>query len=184
MAWSAPMTATFGSAFTAAQWNAYVRDNLGETATAKAPGSSGAYWFASASSTTLALRQCKGDYVAAEETTTQNSYGNLGTSGPSVTLTTGTKALVMISARLGNDVAESATQMSYSVSGATNVSPDDTTAIISDGLAAASAGDNIRTVAVAILQSVNAGTNTFTAKYKCSSNTGRFACRQLCVWSF
>ena len=36
MAWSAPMTAVSGSVLTAAQFNTYVRDNLNETAPAKA----------------------------------------------------------------------------------------------------------------------------------------------------
>src|SRR5690606_12967068 len=36
MAWSAPMTAVSGSVFTAAQFNQFVRDNLNETAPARA----------------------------------------------------------------------------------------------------------------------------------------------------
>jgi hypothetical protein len=43
--WSAPMTAVANSTFTAAQFNQYVRDNLNETAPAKAT-SAGSYFVA------------------------------------------------------------------------------------------------------------------------------------------
>ena len=41
MAWSAPMTAVANTVFTAAQFNQHVRDNLNETAPAKATASGG-----------------------------------------------------------------------------------------------------------------------------------------------
>ena len=36
MTWTAPMTAVAGAVYTAAQWNTSIRDNLNETAVAKA----------------------------------------------------------------------------------------------------------------------------------------------------
>ncbi len=182
MAWSTPMTATAG-AFSAAAWNTYVRDNLLETGPAKATATA-AQWFVADGSHSIALRQFKTDYKAAEETRTSTSYGDLSTAGPSVTLTTGTKAIVMVSARMGNDTTNAASFMSFQISGATSTSPGDTRAAISDGLQASAANDNIRTVAVANLETLTAGSNTFTAKYKAASGTARFKHRTIIVWSF
>lgn len=182
MAWTTPLTAVAGE-FTAAQWNTYVRDNLLETAPGIATGT-GPFWFVSDGANSITTRQFKTAAVTAEQTTSSSSYTNLATSGPSVTIKTGTVVIVMMIAMMGNDSASSATQCSYSISGATTRSASDNWFMTSDGLAAAGPNDNLRTNAVAHATTVNAGWNTFTMKYKCTSGTARFSQRQLIIWSF
>lgn len=181
MAWSAPMTAVAG-AFTAAQWNTYVRDNLEETAPAIA--TAGPAMFVADAANSIAVRQIKTASIQDEGTRNSSSYGDLSPSGPSVTLTTGTTVIVMISCRIGNSNVNSASQCSYAISGATSSPASTEWAIISDGLGAAAAGDNTRTIAVAHARTVTAGSNTFTMKYANTSGTGRYSHRTITVWSF
>src|SRR5690242_20536503 len=98
MAWSSPLTAVTNAALTAAQWNASVRDNLLETAPAKA--TTPASFFAATGANTIAERIPAQTVTPASETTTSTSYTNLTTTGPTVALTTGTKAFVFIGAQL------------------------------------------------------------------------------------
>jgi len=99
--------------------------------------------------------------VATSQTTTSTSFTDLATVGPAVTVTTGTSALVIITAQIvssnGNDAVAS-----FAVSGATTTSPTN-----SISLSTGSAGGLISVQASAIYYvTLTAGSNTFTMKYK------------------
>ena len=101
--------------------------------------------------------------VNAEESTTSTSFTNLTTSGPAVTLTTGTKVLVILSHYSYADSGTAAV-MGYEISGATSYSPgfDEVSQIWNNG-SGSSLGLQHSFVSY---KTVTAGSNTFTAKYK------------------
>jgi hypothetical protein len=113
--------------------------------------------------------------VATSETTTSTSYTNLTTAGPAVTLTTGTKALVIVSAASNNGGASGRNFASYKVSGATTIASSDTVAQYTMG------GNVMRNSSASRLSSLTAGSNTFTMEYRVSGSTGTFLDRQIIV---
>ena len=106
MTWIAPMTAVAGSVFTAAQFNTFVRDLLNETAPAKAttPGSH----FVATGTNQIAERIPAQASVNTSESTASTTFVNLTTPGPSVTVTTGSSALIVMSAEIHNGTASEA----------------------------------------------------------------------------
>ena len=102
MAWSAPMTAVANATFTAAQFNQYVRENLNETAPAKATTSGG--YFVADGVNSIAERFATGNTDLNSGTTTSTTFTDLtgAAIGPTVTVTTGTMALVFIHGQMGN----------------------------------------------------------------------------------
>jgi hypothetical protein len=112
--------------------------------------------------------------VSTSESTTSTSYTDLTTAGPAVTITTGTKALVIVSARLEVNTGASS-YASYAVSGATTIAASDNVAVeagtITTGMSRASR-----------LTTLTAGSNTFTMKYRTSpTRTGTFESREIIV---
>lgn len=176
MTWTAPMTAVANTAFTAAQFNLYVRDNLNETAPAKAtaagqiPVSTGA--------NAIAMRTPSTAHVTTSQTTTSTSYADLTTAGPAVTVTTGAQAIVIVSAHMSNDTAGARAAMSYAVSGATSVSASDEYAALMDENSANRLNGYSR---VSMQTGMTPGSNTFTAKYRVNGNTGAFSARDIIV---
>ena len=179
MAWTAPMTAVAGATFTASQFNQYVRDNLNETAPAKA--TSDAQFFVSTGPNALAARQLAQSNIITRETTTSPAYTDLTTIGPRVTVNTSSRALVMFAASLDNSSATSASKVSVAVSGATTIAADDRWCLDRDSATAASIW---RIGAAHLFDTLTAGSNTFTMKYAATSNTGGFANRELIVLPF
>lgn len=179
MAWSAPMTAVANSTFTAAQFNQFVRDNLNETAPAKAT-SSGSY-FAGTGINTIAERRAVTAAITGAGTTTSTSYGNLSgtTVGPSVTAETGTAALIVVHASLEN-TGTTSSRMAYEISGATSVTPADLRGLYVFGVA----GVNISASSVSLWTALTPGNNTFTAKYRVGGGTGTFSNRRILVMPF
>jgi hypothetical protein len=169
------MTAIAGSVFTSAQFNQYVRDNL--NATAPAIASAAGQIFVSDGVNSIQPRTPTTAYIATSATTTSTSYGDLSdTAGPTVTVTTGTQALVALYAAMVNSVAANNTLMSFTVSGASSVGAADNFAI----------GGNTGTVGlrygnVFLVTGLTAGSNTFTAKYKVNGGTGTCVDRRLTV---
>lgn len=119
-----------------------------------------------------------GASVDTNETTASTSYTDLATAGPSVTLTTGTRALVILSCQMQNSDVNAATSMGYSVSGATTVAASDASRILVQEPVANHAFAMSR---IFLHTGLNAGSNTFTAKYKVGAGTGSFIYRQLMV---
>jgi hypothetical protein len=175
------MTFTAGSVLTAAQLNQQLRDNLLETAPAKATAA--AQIFVSTGANAIAARTPAQNYVAGGASTTSAAYTDLGGSpGPALTVTTGTKAFVILSAHF-EATANQTAYMSYAVSGASTLSP-------ADGNSAhhrpTAANGNIRASSVWFEETLTAGSNTFTAKYRVETggSTAQFNYRSLAVIPF
>jgi hypothetical protein len=177
MAYSTPLTAVSNATLTAAQWNASVRDNILETAVAKATAA-GRYTVSTAANT-LAERVPTAGTVNVSDTTTATSYGDLpaGTLGPSVTVTSGTAVLVGVSAKIQNSLNTASSFASYAVSGATTVAASDTWGVSIQAPTAAST--TVNASRVTLHTGLTAGSNTFAMKYRVSGGTGSFDMRHI-----
>jgi hypothetical protein len=103
--------------------------------------------------------------VGTQQSTSSTSYTNLATSGPAVTLTTGTKVLVIVSCANGStSVDNEVGTMDFEVSGATTRSATDAT-MLSLHNQGSTSPYLPRASSVSFL-TVTAGSNTFTAKYR------------------
>lgn len=110
--------------------------------------------------------------VATSESTTSDTFTDLATAGPAVTVTTGTKALVTIT---GLVASNDAGYMSYTISGAsTRVA--DTNRVFTANTAS---GEGCFTY---IEKGLTAGSNTFTTKYRrANTGTATFSNRRISV---
>jgi hypothetical protein len=160
MAWTAPMTAVANSVFTAAQFNQFVRDNLNETAPAKAT-TAGSH-FAGTGLNSIAERTAATAIVATSQTTTSTSFTDL-------------YALVFTYNSNFNSGAVSSL-MSFEVSGASSIAAADNVSI---GIAGTG---SIRESGAFLLTTLTAGSNTFTCKYRVGSGTGTYADRRITVF--
>lgn len=177
MAWTAPMTAVAGAVFTAAQYNTFIRDNVNECPAAKAltPGSH----FATSDTNQLTERTTAEAAVETSEGTTSTTYTDLATPGPAVTLTTGIKALVWVTADLVCGTAGQSARTTFNVSGATTVAESDALALrnVTALVIRATAGPT--TVAL------TPGSNTFTMRYRTSgASTSTYVNRRIVVMAF
>lgn len=179
MAWTAPMTAVANTAFTAAQFNTHVRDNLLETAPAKAT-TSGSH-FTVSSTNQIAQRLITSARVDTQQATSSTTYTDLATVGPSVTVATGTRALVAINASCSTSADNTAGAASVAVSGATTIAANDSWCIFTDGLVA---GNFFRAGISTLFTTLNAGNNTFTMQYKAGSTTATYQLREIVVMPF
>jgi hypothetical protein len=180
VAWSAPMTAVNGSPFTAAQFNQYVRDNLLETVPAKITGA-GQYPVGTAANT-IAVRSVSSSTVATQQSTTNmTSYGDLATVGPTVTVTTGTSALVYVTCQVADTSLGRADFVDFAITGASSrTAIDDTAARFEQDT-----NEFQRYTAVTHVTGLTAGSNIFTMKYKvasASTSTANFMHRHLIVY--
>ena len=116
--------------------------------------------------------------VATSETTTNTNYVDLATSGPAVTITTGTKALVTIGAQMSNDTLANSVRMSFAVTGATTVAAADTAMV---GATSAIGGAFVALSKTVYVTGLTAGANTFTAKYRVPATIGTFLNRTITV---
>lgn len=177
MAWSAPMTAVAGATFTAAQFNQYVRDNLNETAPAKATAAS--QIFVSTGVNAITTRQPSTAAVATNQSTTSASYTDLATVGPSVSVVTGTIALVWFGAAQAHSSSDNETACSVAVSGASTVAANNAWQHSTDGV---TAGNYTRGTSFHVFTGLTPGTNNFTMKYRVGvSGTGSFQNREIAV---
>lgn len=106
------MTAVSGTYVTPAQFNVHVRDNLLETEAGRAT-TPGAPWFAdgpSRSSEHIIVQH----NIETSETTTSESYTDLDTFGPTVTLNCNQWILIMTNCRISNSTTKT-TYASYEV---------------------------------------------------------------------
>lgn len=170
------MTAVAGATFTAAQFNQYVRDNLNETAPAKATAAS--QLFVSTGANAIETRTPATANVQTNQSSTSTTYTDLTTVGPSITATTGTIALVGFGCSFANNTANSATKCSVAVSGASTVAASDNFGIIMDGI---QASNFVRYGMFHAFTGLTAGSNTFTLKYAVGSNTGSWQQREIVV---
>jgi len=139
---------------------------------------SGSAWVAVGGSTQASSAAA----VATAQSTTSTSYTDLSTVGPSVTLTTGTKALIIFAASCQTGGANiGRTKMAVAISGATTVAAADANAI--DLYFGVVATIQTRVGMAYLVTGLTAGSNTFTAKYsgEQSGVSITFANRQISV---
>ena len=181
MAWTAPMTAVAGTVFTAAQWNATVRNNL--NACAPAIATTGARWLVSNGFNSLVERQPDVEYIGTTESTTSSSYGDLATLGPIVTMTTSTKVLVTIGGHINSNTAQSGGKIGVDVSGATSLAASDANCFFAT--APLSLAPYKGTWTTLFDEHMVAGDNIFTLKYRAvDGGTCYFSNRLLVIMSF
>lgn len=176
MAWAAPMTAAANTIFTAPEFNKYVRNNLRETAPSLAE--SGGQYFVSGAPNAIVARSVASHSISTSQTTTSTSYTDLATVGPTVTVTTGSMAIVWWGAQLQNSLANGFTGITVKVTGASNLSADLPVPLSYDGR---TANDPERFFCHRHFPNLTPGENTFTMKYRVLSGTGTFANRHLIV---
>lgn len=177
MVWTAPKTWT-AAVVTAAELNLHVRDNLAETAPAKAttPGSV----FVSSGPNSISERTPNFDkIIQGESTSTVASYVDLFTTGPQVTLETGSEAIFFMMAIVKNTMADSGSFMTVEVSGASNIAASANHALIVDGIPA---NNSTRFACYHHETNLTPGLNTFTSKYRVDSGTGTWSYRELIVF--
>lgn len=179
MAWTTPLTATANAALTAAQWNASVRDNLLETAPAKAT-TSGSH-FAGTGANTLAERFASGTFQGAAETTVSTTYTNLTTIGPAVTATHGGTIIIFFSATLSNNTVNGQSLVGYDSTGTYVSSASDASSI---RFTSPTANAVMAASQVFVVPGTPAGTTTFTLKYRVTAGTGTFNDRRVQVLPF
>jgi hypothetical protein len=180
MAWTAPMTAVANAVFTAAQFNTHVRDNLLETAPAKATASGGIFVGTGANS--IAERFPDIDFIQTLETTASSSYVDLSSAGPAVSVTTGVNALVILTCNMESNTAGGISNMGCTISGATSESATESNSLRYES---GSSGDAIQASFATIYTTLTAGSNTFTAKYKTNgAGTSSFSARKVSVLPF
>jgi hypothetical protein len=134
----------------------------GQVLTVDSTAATGLKWAATSGGTAIAAAT---DYVSTTENTTSASYTGL-TTASSVTVTTGTKALVSISAVFDNAAGVNVQgYMSFAVSGATTVASTDTRAVGMNFLA--NPGNfKFRAGGAFVITGLTAGSNTFTTQFK------------------
>lgn len=115
--------------------------------------------------------------VATAQTTTSTSYTDLATVGPSVTVSTGTKALVLIYGQ-GFNSATYMIRSAYAVSGATTIAASDN---FSSGIDFNTANYNFSWTIGHIVTGLTPGSNTFTVKYRTGGATASFSNRVISV---
>lgn len=180
MAWGLPPTFVDGVTVTASQLNLFIA-SLNETAVAKATTAGG--YYVGTGVNTVAERTPSEAYVGATETTTSSTFADLtsGTAGPTLTVTTGPTALVLISAAAQNNTVNGDAYMGFDITGATTIPAGGSLSLI-----VRSSTANARQLAsFCALVPLTAGSNTFTAKYQVSSGTtGTYAARRIDVLPF
>lgn len=109
--------------------------------------------------------------VNTQENTTSTTYTDLTTAGPSVTVTTGTKALVMLGAYLFNAANLQVSYMAPVVSGATTISAatNESNGIVVQWLATGTNIGQASCFGTFLLTGLTAGANTFKAQYRTTS---------------
>lgn len=137
----------------------------GTVLTANSAQADGVEWAAIPAATAPASASA---LVETAEITSSSTYTDLTTFGPAVTVTTGTKALVIINAAVSSNQTNGQGRYSFGVTGATTLAAADArsgfakvapTLVGSQGVLTYSTGFSM------ILTGLTAGSNTFTMKY-------------------
>lgn len=174
------MTAVAGSVFTAAQFNTFVRDNLSQTAPAKAT-TPGAH-FAVSDTNEISERVPVEQTIATSETTTSTTFTDLATVGPALTVATGPSALVFFTAEISNNTASQPGRVSIDVSGATTEGADGSKVLRVESSGTAEFG---RCSVARLFTTLTPGSNTFKMQYcTVGASTAVFAQRNLIVIPF
>lgn len=177
MAWSAVPTFVAGNVLTASQMN-ILGGNLNETAVAIATTAGG--YFTATGSNALAQRICDSDVVDSIATTTNTSY--VHSSMPTVNLTTGTKALVMMYSYINNNTNSQTSFYTSNITGTTTSNANDNRAI---SAARFTSDFAVACSAVVMFTGITAGSgNVFTAGVRVTGGTGTWDHRRIAVFPF
>jgi hypothetical protein len=179
VAWTTPLTAASNTALTASQWNASVRDNLLTTA----PGLASTQGSIFAVSGTNAIAQrtpATNSVTGVTATSTSASYTATltGFTCPSVTVTTGVKALIAFSTRQTASVAGNNVWTSVGVTSASSITASDNWAASWDGT-----GQHYYCMTY-LETSLTAGSNIFTEQCRVSAGTGTFSTQRISIVPF
>lgn len=179
MAWTVPMTAVAGSPFASADYNTFVRDNQLQCPTALAT-TAGSYAVSTGPNAMVERIPAMSSLIALE-TTTSTSFTNLATNGPAVTVTTGTSALIVITAECHNGTASEAARVGVNITGATTEAPNSLYILRQETNGTA----EFQQCSTARLHtSLSPGSNTFTMQYAVTAGTGSFNFRSIIVMPY
>jgi hypothetical protein len=117
--------------------------------------------------------------VETEQSTTSSSFTDLTTAGPEVTLTTGTKVLVIITAEMLNSSGTESSLASFAVSGASTIPAGTYDWYVRSFVG--TANERVRFSAASRFAGYTAGSNTFTMKYRRTGGTASFGQREIIV---
>lgn len=179
MTWSAPMTAVSGSVFTAAQFNTFVRDNL--LACPASLATTNGSFFASTGANSLAERIPASARLDVSELYTGTSFGDAPTPGPTLTLTTGQHALIIVSAELNNQTGSAGAQVGVDISGATTEAASANYCLRQES---SLTGEFNHASMARFHNSLTPGTNTFRLKYAVTAGSMAINFREICVIPF
>lgn len=115
-------------------------------------------------------------FVGTSETTASTSFVNLATTGPSITLTTGTSVLIAISSNSYMSSLGGNAVMSVEVTGATSIAA---TSLPFAESGTANAGFNFPLTRFIVITTLTPGSNTFTIKYKATGGVAGFSNRSI-----
>jgi hypothetical protein len=153
----------------------------GQVLTADSAETAGVKW---ATPTPSAITAVASDTVLTAQTTTSTAYTDLATAGPAVTLTTGTSAIVTISAILGQGADSGQTiNAGVAVSGASTIAASNDYSLFLNGDDFTSSSGNVSISTTFKVTGLTPGSNTFTMKYRTSSSTARFENRHITVFA-
>jgi hypothetical protein len=139
-------------------------------------------YFVSTGANALAQRTPGNDFIGPNATTTSTSYTNLADFGPSVSVTTGTQAIVLFRTECHNSTLDALSAASVAVTGATTVAASDAWCVSTNGLGVATANQQNSRSSVHMFTGLTAGINTFTMKYRAGSGTAGFLNRRIFVF--
>ena len=116
--------------------------------------------------------------VNTSQSTASTSFVDLATAGPAVTVTTGTKALVIVGCASFGSVDTWGNYMGFAVSGASTVA-----ATVNDSNSTGRSTSRTGLSLAVLVTGLTAGSNTFTAKYRSEGggNTSSFYFRKIIV---
>lgn len=178
MAYSTPLTAVSSTALTAAQWNASVRDDMLVTPAALA--TTAGRIFVATGTNAIAERAIETATVATSQTTGSTTFTNLATVGPAITMTTGARAIIFITASMTNDTAGVFAVASCSVTGASTIPAVADTESLMFQMSTGSGGTgNVRASDCIMYTTLTPGSNTFTMVYRASGGTATFKDRKI-----
>lgn len=179
MAWTTPLTATSNATLTAAQWNASVRDNLLESAPAKA--TTAGRLIVTTGTNSVTERAISSQTAAGPDTNSSVTYAAFSPApGPAITVTTGTSAIAFAAAQIAGTTNGAFVAFGVAVSSASSIGASDADGFLFQPNTASAAG--VRgSVAIHYPGTLTAGSNIFTMQGRASAGTITAQLRKITV---
>lgn len=125
----------------------------------------------------LAERFLGANEQSGSDTTTSSSFTNLSPIGPTVTSTTGSKALAFITCQMSNNTVGERTNAGLDVTGATTIGSSANVCLRQTS----STANALVMATYAAVFSLTAGSNVFKMEYAVTGGTGTFSLRRLII---